>query len=119
MKTETFNLKELFTSSEYWKNFKFEITFTGTTRIWLCDRKTKYTASGYGYDKESSVIAHLINDLIGLQDYDAKEYGNYKGFLSGGTGFDAIKSSFESVTGNKLERLYTGKNSNVYSITFK
>jgi len=120
MAKETFNLKELFTSSEYWKNFKFEITFTGTTRIWLCDRKTKYTAGGYGYDKESSVIAHMINDLlIGEQPYNSETYGCYRGFLTSGTGFDAIKSSFESVEGNKLERLYIGKNSNVYSITFK
>jgi len=119
MKTETFDLKELFTSSAYWKNFKFEIIFTGTTRIWMGDRKTKYTASGYGYDKESSVIAHMINDLIGEQPYNSETYGCYKGFLSSGTGFDSIKASFESVEGNKLERLYIGKTSNIYSIIFK
>ena len=127
----TFDLKKQFTDKNYgWdKDFKFEIIFSnsGVARIYINDRKTKYNASGFGYDKTSSVIASMVNDLIGLQPYTSDIYGNsgnYKKegetefYLSGGVGFGSIKESFESITGNELNQIYSGKNSNVYEIKF-
>ena len=102
---QKFDLKKLYNEGFGWtKDFKFEIIFSnsGTARIYINDRKTKYTASGYGYDKVSSVIASMINDLIGKHLYD----------------FDSIKKSFESIAGNELNQIYSGKNSNVYEIKF-
>ena len=127
---QTFNLNKQFTEGYGWnKDFKFEIVFSnnGVVRIFINDRKTKYKASGYGYDKISSVIATMINDLIGLQPYNPTIYGNsgnYKKegetefFLSDGVGFNSIKESFESIEGNILNQIYSGKNSNVYEIKF-
>lgn len=67
MANVTFNLKEVFNEYGRNKEFKFEILFSnsGVARIYINDRKTKYVAGGYGYDKVSSVIATMINDLIG------------------------------------------------------
>jgi len=119
---ETFNFKKLFTDKTYGWNtgFKFEIIYSnaGVARIYINDRKTKYTAGGYGYDKESSVIATMVNDLIGPQKYKKGIYGHLGGWLEGGTGFDSIKDSFESKRGCKLARIYSGLNSNVYEIKF-
>lgn len=127
---QTFDLKKQFTEGYGWAtDFKFEIVFSnsGTARIYINDRKTKYTANGGGYDKTSSVIASMINDLIGKQPYDSTIYGNtgnYKKegetefFLSGGVGFSSIKESFESIEGNKLDSIYSGKNSNVFEVKF-
>ena len=127
----TFDLKKQFTDGYGWnKDFKFEIIFSnsGAARIYINDRKTKYNASGYGYDKTSSVIASMVNDLIGKQPYNSDIYGNsgnYKKegetefYLSHGVNFDSIKKSFESISGNELNQIYSGKNSNVYEIKFK
>jgi len=117
----TFNLKEVFNDYGWSKGFKFEIVYSkqGVACIYIGDRKTSYTAGGYGYDKESSVIATMINDLIGEQKYNKKIYGNNGKFLSGGTGFSSIKESFEYKRGFKLEGLYSGFNSDVYQVTFK
>lgn len=127
---QTFDLKKQFTEGYGWnKDFKFEIIFlnSGTARIFINDRKTKYTATGFGYDKISSVIATMVNDLIGKQPYNSAIYGNtgnYKKedetefYLSGGVGFSSIKESFESIKGNILNQIYSGKNSNIYEIKF-
>lgn len=119
---QTFNLKEIFSAGYGWENgFKFEIVYSknGVARIYAGDRKTKYTAGGYGYDKKSSVLATMINDLIGKQPYNENIYGNRTGFLSGGVGFSSIKESFESVNGFKLDEIYSGFNGQVFEITFK
>ncbi len=129
---QQWDLKKVFNEKGYgWnKGFKFEITFSnsGVARIFIGDRKTKYTAGGYGYDKVSSVIANMINDLIGKQSYNKDIYGNscnysnnteLTGILCGGTGFGSIKESFESIEGFKLNQIYVGVNSSVYEITFK
>ena len=119
---KTFNIKEEFNNYGWNIGFKFEITYSksGVARIYLgSNRKTKYTATGYGYDKESSVIATMINELLGKQNYNPNIYGNRNGFLSGGTGLSSIKESFESVEGHKLNKIYSGVNSNVYEISFK
>jgi len=116
--TKAFDLKEVFTNSEYWKEFKFEINLNGMIRIYIGDRRTKYVATGWGYDKISAVIAHMINDLVGEQPYNPETYGCYKGLLCSGTGFEAIQSSFESINDNKLSMIYYGRNSNIYEIRF-
>jgi len=117
---KTFDLKKEF-SSKYWKKFKFHIKFgnTGVARIWINDIKTKYYVSGYGYDKESAVIAKMINDLIGSQDYGNCYTGGIKGkrMLSHGIGFEAVKYAFEYI-GGKLEMLYWSKDIYVYEIDF-
>jgi hypothetical protein len=103
-----------------WQEFKFHIKYmrSGVARIWIGDRKTKYYVNGYGYCKESSVIANMINELIGKQPYDENIYGNHKGYLSGGVGFDYIKKSFESLPECKLDKLYSGVDFDVYHIKF-
>ena len=127
---QAFDLKKQFSEGYDWnKDFKFEIKFSnsGVARIYINDRKTKYKADGYGYDNISSVIATMVNDLIGKQPYNFEIYGNsgnYKKegetefYLSGGVGFSSIKESFESIAGNELNQIYSGKDSNVYEIKF-
>ena len=127
---QKFDLKKLFTEGFGWtKDFKFEIVFSnsGAARIYINDRKTKYNVAGYGYDKTSSVIASMVNDLLGGQPYNFEIYGNsgnYKKegetefYLSSGVNFDSIKKSFESISGNELNQIYSGKNSNIYEIKF-
>lgn len=128
---QTFDLKKLFTDKIYGWNtgFKFEIIFSnnGVARIFINDKKTKYKAAGYGYDKTSTVLAKMINDLIGEQPYNSEIYGNSGNYkkegeivfhLSSGVNFDSIKKSFESISGNELNQIYSGKNSNVYEIKF-
>ena len=128
---QTFDIKNRFTDKIYgWnKGFKFEIIFSnsGAARIYINDRKTKYNANGYGYDKTSSVIASMVNDLLGAQPYNFEIYGNSGNYkkegetefhLSSGVNFDSIKKSFESITGNELNQIYSGKNSNIYEIKF-
>lgn len=128
---KNWDLKKAFNEKCYgWdKGFKFEIIFSnsGVARIFIGDRKTKYAAGSYGYDKTSTVIANMINDLIGEQPYNKEVYGNTGNyckdkeayFLSGGVGFGSIKDSFESIEGNKLVSIYSGVNSSIYEITFK
>ena len=128
---QIFDLKRVFTEGYGWnKDFKFEIIFsnTGVARIFINDKKTKYKAAGYGYDKTSTVLAKMINDLLGEQPYNFEIYGNSGNYkkegetefhLSGGVNFDSIKKSFESIAGNELNQIYSGKNSSVYEIKFK
>ena len=131
MSNKMFNLKEVFNGAYGWdKGFKFEVVWNnaGAARIYIGDRKTSYFANGYGYDKESSVIANMVNDLLGDMPYDKSFYGNTRnyshntsdiGALCGGTGFESIKASFESLgAGYELNKLYSGKYSNVYEIKF-
>ena len=102
--------------------FKFEINFSkaGVARIYIGNRKTKYYASGYGYDKTSAVIATMINDLIGERPYSKETYGNRNNYLcEGGVGFDSTSESFATLgDGFKLVRLYDGLQSDVYQIKF-
>ena len=128
--SQTFNLKEVFNQGySQSKGFKFEIVYSnsGMARIYVNDIKTKYVTGGYGYDKESSCISNMINDLISKQPYSKDIYGNTcnysnntesTGLLCGGTGLSSIKESFESIDGNKLNKIYSGKNSEVFEIVF-
>lgn len=114
------DLKSVFQEYGWNKGFKFEIVWSGSTaRIWVNDRMTKYKAGGYGYCKESTVLSNMINDLIGEQPYNPEIYGNRNELLNYGVGFDSIKASFESIEGNKLNKLYSGKSSDVYEIVFR
>jgi len=119
-----FNLKKLYVEHgtryrSMWSSFKFEVVYSknGVAQIYINDRKTKYRANGYGYDKESSVISEMINDITLPTKYKKEIYGHRGGFLSAGTGFSSIKESFESKRGNKLIKIYSGHTSNVYEIT--
>jgi len=117
----TINLKEVIKKYEWWNNIKFEIKYSknGVARIYINDRKTKYYAGGYGYDKESSVIAEIINDLtISNCKYNKKMYGNNGKKLSAGVGFSSIYNSFNAKRKCKLEKIYCGLDSDVYEITF-
>jgi len=120
-----FNLKEVVINNpNHWHDFKFEIKYSKNrvARIYISDRRTKYVAGGGGYDKESSVISSMINDLIGAQKYNKKIYGsscnykNGKGFLSGGVGFSSVAESFNYKRGCKLTKIYNGYDSDVYKI---
>jgi hypothetical protein len=118
---KNFDLKETIKDNKkFWDNFKFELKYSknGIVRVYINDRKTKYTVGGYGYCKESSVIAKMINDIIGEQKYNKNIYGNSEGLLSGGTGFNSIKLSFEYKRGCKLEKIYSGLDSDIYYIKF-
>lgn len=123
-----FNIKEVFNEYGWKTGFKFHIKWnnSGGARVYVNDRPTKYKAGGYGYDKESSCIASMVNDLIGDQPYNSEIYGNSGNYnkdkslhhLSGGVGFDSIQDSFQSLEGAKLTKLYWGDCFNVYEITF-
>jgi len=112
------NLKQMVKEHD-WNEFRFEVIYSkaGVARIYIGDRKTKYYAGGYGYDKESTVIAQMINDLT-IDDckYNMDIYGNSGKKLSHDVGFTPIKASFESKRGNKLDKIYSGRDSDVYSI---
>ena len=115
---KTFNLKEARAEYGGWDIIKFEVVYSnkGVARIYINDRKTKYNASGYGYCKESSVIAEMINDLIEVQAYNPEVYGNRNGLLSqGGVGVSSLQESLKSI-GVSLEQIYSGKDSNVYKL---
>jgi len=106
----TFDIKKLFQEKQYgWHyGFKFDIQYSKNrvARIWINDRKTKYYAGGYGYDKTSQVISLMVNDLIG------------KRILSGPCGFDCIQT--EAARHNiELLQLYSGRNFDVFEIKFK
>ena len=118
-----FDLKKVyneFNNRNYWSDFKFEVIYSnsGVARIYINDSKTSYTAGGYGYDKESAVIASMINDItINNCKYNKKHYGNNGKKLScSGVGFSSIQTSFNSKRGCKLEKIYSGFNSDVYEI---
>lgn len=114
--SKNFNVKE---SVNWDKGLKFEVACSksGIARVYIADRKTKYYAGGWG-DKETTVIAKMINDLAGEQDY--KDYFSGEGYktLHGGTGFTHLKTVFESLPGNNLDKIYATRDSNIYEIYF-
>ena len=115
---KTFNLKEARAEYGGWDIIKFEVVYSnkGVARIYVGGRKTKYNAGGYGYCKESSVIAEMVNDLIEVQAYNPKVYGNRNGLLSqGGVGVSSLQESLKSI-GISLEQIYSGKDSNVHRL---
>ena len=115
---KTFDLKEARAEYGGWDIIKFEVFYSnkGVARIYINDRKTKYNAGGYGYCKESSVIAEMVNDLIEVQAYNPEVYGNRNGLLSqGGVGVSSLQESLKSI-GVSLEQIYSGKDSNVYKL---
>lgn len=120
-----FDLKEIyikdeFSNRKYWMSFKFEVIYSSNSvaRIYINDRKTKYSAGGYGYDKESAVIASMINDLtVNDCKYNKKHYGNNGKKLSqGGVGFSSIQKCFNSKQGCFIKKIYSGLKSDIYEI---
>ena len=83
------------------------------------------TASGCGYDKESTVIADAFNEflkykLYQLETAEALPYGirlneNYKGF-SGGIGVECYYKICEHI-GGKFEKVASGKTFDAYKYT--
>ena len=115
---KTFDLKEARAEYDGWDIIKFEVVYSSkcVARIYVGNRKTKYNAGGYGYCKESSVVAGMINDLIEVQAYNPEVYGNRNGLLSqGGVGVSSLQESLKSI-GVSLEQIYSGKDSNVYRL---
>ena len=118
---KTLDFKLLFDESDYLKQgFKFEVCYSRNrvARIYINERPTKYKAGGYGYDKESTVISMMINDLIWVQPYNTNIYGNRMGLLQYGVGFESIKQSFDSIDDYELNKIYSGKASDTYEIKF-
>ena len=114
-----FNIKEMVESTTMWRKFEFEVLYSssGVARIYINHRKTKYNVGGYGYDKESAVIAQMINDLTTDITYNKKIYGNNgKALCQGGCGFSSIAESFNNKRGNKLVKIYSGFKTDVYSL---
>jgi len=115
-----FNLKKLVNTIDVWKDFKFSVEYNkkGGVRIYVNDRKTKYYVKGYGYDKSSAIIAKMVNDLIGKQQYNENIYGNNGKYLSeNGVGLMPIIDSLRTIN-VKLEEIYTGKSYDVFKIDF-
>lgn len=104
-----FDIKKVFNEyGDMWKEFKFEVLFNnkGNCRINVeGGRVTKYYAGGYGYDRESAVIANMINDLMG------------KVVVTDGS-VEGIIKQFNKIDGCHLEKIFNGKNVNVYDIKF-
>lgn len=97
---------------------KFHIKFkNGNARVIINGEKTKYYAGGYGYDKASSAISELINDLLGAMNYKNSYTGSRYGIrmLSNGIGIDAVINALETI-GSYLELIYLGDDFNVYEL---
>ena len=128
MSNTIWDLKSIFNSYGWNEGFKFSLEIEGKSslRVYVGGRKTPYVTKGCGYDMVSSVIAQMINDLIGEQPYDSSIYGNTrnyssntsaKGLLCGGTGFSSNRDSFESLgEGFKLFYVYEGRDYTVYEV---
>lgn len=93
--------------------------------------KNGFAESGCGYDKESSVVAQLCNDILSGMLYRALNnkrkrkkipYGiSNRGFFpyfEGGVGMSCYKDVFEYL-GGKMEHVVNRPNYDFYKITFK
>lgn len=88
-----------------------------------------YRCSGCGYDKESTVLAQLLNDYLKYKlweresmDNSKKPYGVTLNFLwnphfNGGVGTSCYYDIMKWL-GGKLEHTASGKSFDVYTITF-
>ena len=97
---------------------KFHIKFrNGNQRIYINNMKTEYYAGGHGYEKSSSVISMLINDLLGAMNYKNAYTGSRSGIrmLSNGIGIDAVINALENI-GSHLEFIYYGDSFDVYEL---
>ena len=103
------NLKERVHTDPAYREFKFHTTRSksGVVRIFLNDRRTEYKAGGGGYDKVSSVVALMINDIMGD---DIVSYN--------GVGFNQIRDEFTRLRGASLDVLYTHGSTIIYHIRF-
>ena len=86
--------------------------------------KYSCTASGCGYDKESTVIAEVFNAFLKYKLYQISEtealpygirIGDYKGY-SGGIGVECYYKIAENING-KFEKLASGKSFDAYKLT--
>lgn len=104
-----FDIKKVFDEyGDMWKEFKFEVLFNkkGNCRIHVeGGRTTKYYAGGYGYNKEATVIANMINDLMGK---NVVTDSSVKGIIE----------QFNKINDCNIKEIFNGKNGNVYDIRF-
>ena len=84
---------------------------------------------GYGYDKESTTMAELLNKhlrylIIDKKESKKKPYGVhikndvYNNYFEGGVGISCYYNIIEYL-GGKFENIMNTKTSNIYRITFK
>jgi hypothetical protein len=121
------------TKSRTWGNCP-----TLEAEIWFIDGSyehttKKYYASGWGYDKESTVIAELFNDYMKYKLYQvwpgSAPYGIYYGkdktesqpgderkSFNGGVGVECYYKVCEFI-GGKFEHIASGKTFDVYQYT--
>lgn len=89
-----------------------------------------YTCSGCGYDKESTVVANMLNEHLNYMLWNARNdskhvnvpYGvrfndEYCHSFSGGVGMSCYYNIAEFL-GGKLETVINGKTTTVYKLTF-
>ena len=92
-------------------------------------RVAGYKASGYGYDKESTVVAQICNDTlkyllwnVAVDDRQKAPYGvrfndEFSHYYEGGVGVDCYYKIIEFL-GGKFEKIASGKTFDSYKITF-
>ena len=125
-------VKEIIISIEWKKSYmwgncprcKAEIRFKDGSY----ERSPKYTAFGCGYDKESTVVAHVFNDYLKYKLYNnltlvegktSTPYGircdEWKSY-EGGLGINCYYSISKAINGN-FEHVASGKTFDVYKYT--
>ena len=97
------------------------------------ERRSGYTCSGCGYDKESTVIAQIFNDFLIYRLYNLQgrkkaiekiPYGAYVDFkknwirFNGGVGTSCYYGLSEAL-GGSFERVSSGDSFDVFKVTFK
>jgi hypothetical protein len=114
----------------------FRWSNAGVCRIYdLRGDKTKFYAGGYGYDKQGTCLAglmnHYFNDELkkldsgkfyGLHHYNSKSYKRQKrsskhtrSYVDGACGFESMRTILNKI-GFKLTFVYEDNSSNIYRL---
>tara|TARA_R100001594_G_scaffold40009_1_gene71843 strand:+ start:5190 stop:5600 length:411 start_codon:yes stop_codon:yes gene_type:complete len=118
------------------RTLKFTWTNSGVVRIVnLRGEKTKYHAGGYGYDKQGTCLAELINDHFTneLKKLDSKDYYGLSHYntktnkyqrksskytrssVNGGCGFGSMENILNKI-GFNLRFIYEDKDCTMYRL---
>ena len=123
---------------EYWRlsTLCFKWSNNGVCRIYdFRGDKTKFYAGGYGYDKQGSCLAELINhyfsdelkklnssEFYGLTHYNTKYHKQQKtsskhtkSYVNGACGFDCMTTILDKI-GFKLKFIYEDNNCSMYRL---
>ena len=123
---------------EHWRisTLCFKWSNNGVCRIYdFRGEKTKFYAGGYGYDKQGSCLAGLLNhyfkdelkklnssQFYGLTHYNAKYHKQQKtsskhtkSYVNGACGFDCMRTVLNKI-GFKLKFVYEDNNCNMYRL---